>query len=154
MVLQELLPKLRAIRGETLGPGIDFLRRNVVTSTVALGAGVTGLIATAAVVRSKRRKAKATVKRKKAKSKRRGRKKTAAEIRAMRLRNLAKARRARKTGTKKRRIIRGPGLGRGEIKHSGKGTKGTKLVKFRTKSGKIVTFKVKGTSKRRRGFKK
>jgi len=43
-------------------------------------------------------------------------------------------------------------LNKWEIKHAGRGTKGVKLVKFRTAGGKLVTFRRKGTSKRRKGY--
>jgi len=54
-------------------------------------------------------------------------------------------RRSRIHKRSKRNIKRGRGLGTKEIHH---GHKGSKLVSFRTKSGKIVRFKVKGKSKR------
>lgn len=128
-------------------PVTDFIRGNPIVSTAAIGIGTTGLIAAAATfVKRKKAKKKVTVRKKV-----QARKKTKAQIKAQRLRNLAKARRAKK---RPRRIIRGRGLGRGEIKHSGRGTKGTKLVSFRTKDGKLVRFKTKGTSKRRKGFRK
>ncbi len=116
-------------------PTTDFIRGNPIVSTAAIGIGTTGLIAGAITAIRKRRKtkrAKAKVKKRKAPKKKNGR------------------RVKRKVG--KRRIIRGRGLGRGEIKHSGRGTKGTKFVSFTTKDGKRVRFKVKGTSKRRKGF--
>ena len=131
----------------------DFIRGNPLVSTAAVGIGTTGLVAAAVTTIRKRRKKK-KVSRRKSRMRTRVRrgKRSAASIRRMRLRNLAKARRAKRRG--KRRIIRGPGLGRGEIKHSGRGTKGTKRVSFVTASGKRVSFKVKGTSKRRRGFRR
>ncbi|HEC65384.1 MAG TPA: hypothetical protein ENI23_08820 [bacterium] len=146
MVFEELIPRVRESRvGQFFGPGIDFIRSNPIVSTASLGIGVAGLVATAAVIRKKRKKAKPAVKRKKRSITRRGRKKTKAEIKAARIRNLAKARRARKSGRGKRKIIRGPGLGTREIKHSGRGTKGKfKLVSFRNKkTGKMVRFKVR-----------
>ena len=156
MVLHEtLFPKIKAVPlfanvERIFQRTTDFIRGNVLVSTASVGAGITGLVAAAAIVKAvrKRKKRKAGVKRA---ARRRG-KKTKAQIKRTRLRNLAKARRARRTG--KRKIIRGQGLGRGEIKHSGKGTKGTKVVAFTTKGGIKVRFKVKGTSKRRRGFRR
>jgi len=113
-------------------PITDFIRGNPIVSTAAIGIGTTGLIAGAVTRIRKRRKTK--VKKRKKTKKKNGRRKR------------------RKVGT--RRIIRGRGLGRGEIKHSGRGTKGTKLVSFTTKTGQKVRFKVKGTSKRRKGFRR
>ena len=55
----------------------------------------------------------------------------------------------RKKSRKKRNI-----LNKWEIKHAGRGTKGVKLVKFKTSSGKTVSFRRKGTSKRRKGYQK
>jgi len=131
----------------------DFIRGNPLVSTAAIGIGTSGLIATVASVAKKRRKKKTTVKRKRSRKKtsvkRKRKKRTKAEIKRVRLKNLAKARRARKRGSKgkrsKRRIIRGPGLGSREIKHSGRSTKGKfKVVKFRDKkTGKIVRFKAR-----------
>jgi hypothetical protein len=127
----------------------DFIRGNPIVSTASVGAGVTGLIATAAIIKGLRRKKKAKKKGKrrvKKSVKRRGKKKTKAQIKAMRLRNLVKARRARrKGGRRKRKIIRGRGLGTREIRHSGKSTKGKfKLVSFRDKrTGKMVRFKAR-----------
>ena len=109
----------------------DFIRGNPIVSTAAIGIGTTGLVLGAKSVFTKRKKAK---KRKTTKRK-----------------SVSKRKRVKR---KKRRIIRGRGLGRGEIKHSGRGTKGTKFVSFTTKQGKRVRFKVKGTSKRRKGFRK
>lgn len=111
----------------------QFVRINPIVSGAAVGAGILAAgIAIRQVVRRRKAKRK-TIKRRKA-TKRNGRK--------------------RKSRVKRRRIIRGRGLGRGEIRHSGKGTRGTKLVSFRTKSGQLVKFKVKGTSKRRKGFRR
>jgi len=110
-------------------PVSDFVRGNPIVATAAVGAGFTGLAAVATtIIRKKRKKKKKAVRRK----------------RAVRKRGRVKKR--------KRRIIRGRGLGRGEIRHAGKGTKGVKLVSFTTKDGKRVKFRVKGTSKRRKGF--
>lgn len=56
-----------------------------------------------------------------------------------------KTRRARGRGRRRRRgrrIIRGRGIGRGEIRHSGKRTR-TKLVSFTTKKGQRVRFRVR-----------
>ena len=110
----------------------DFIRGNPIVSTALIGIGTTGLVIGAKSIITRRRKAK---------------KRKATRRKA----TTTKKRRKKRTGVK-RRIIRGRGLGRGEIKHSGKGTRGTKLVSFRTASGKLVRFKVKGTSKRRKGF--
>jgi hypothetical protein len=127
----------------------DFIRGNPIVSTISVGAGFTGLTALAATaisrVKKKRAAKKKATKRTTKKRKRSGKKKTAAQIKRTRLRNLAKARRARKTGGRKRRIIRGRGLGTHEIRHSGKSTKGKfKLVSFRDKrTGKMVRFKAR-----------
>jgi len=154
VVSAELIPRIRGSPivssiERIFQPITDFIRGNPIVSTASIGAGITGLIAGAAIIRKVRKKGKSAKKRKKKtkatrKTRRKG-KRTKAEVRAMRLRNLAKARRARKTGKKKRRIIRGPGLGFGEIKHSGRSTKGKmKLVSFRNKkTGKMVRFKVR-----------
>lgn len=149
MGIEDLIPKFRntpvfASAERIFQSSTDFIRGNPLVSTASIGAGFTGLVAVAAVV-GKRRKAskkrKTTKKRTtKRKSKKRSKKKTKTQIKAMRCRNLAKARKARKRG-----IIRGPGLGRREIKHSGRGTKGKhKVVSFRNKkTGKIVRFKAR-----------
>ena len=111
-------------------PLTDFIRGNPIVSTAAIGIGTTGLIAGAITTIRKRKKKKAKVKKRRVTIRKNGRKRKVS----------------------RRGIIRGRGLGRSEIKHSGKGTKGTRLVSFRTASGKLVRFKVKGTSKRRKGF--
>ena len=141
MVLEEFIPK--NVRTQILTsldritqPITDFIRGNPLVSTAAIGIGTTGIIAVAKTV-ARRKKRKKTVKRKR-RTKRKSKK--------------AKAKKRPKR--KKRRIIRGRGLGRGEIKHSGKGTRGTKRVTFTTKDGRRVSFKVKGTSKRRKGFRR
>jgi len=114
----------------------QFIRENPAITGATIGAtALGGLVAIQAVRVSKRRKKKVSRKKTRKKTGKRTRRKTT------------------KTG-KRRGIIRGRGLGRSEIKHSGKSTKGTKLVSFRTKSGKLVRFKRKGTSKRRKGFRK
>jgi len=115
-------------------PVTDFIRGNPIVSTAAIGIGTTGLLASA-ITAVRRRKKKGKVKKRKTTRRKNGRK------------------RVRKTKKGRRRIIRGRGLGRGEIKHSGRGTKGTKVVSFMAK-GKRVTFKIKGTSKRRKGFRR
>jgi len=157
VAFQSLIPKLRQTFERSnferiTQPITDFVRGNPIISGVSLGAGGSlATLAVAGVVRraaTRRKKKKSTTKRKtrkrKSPAKRRGKKKTQTQIRAMRLRNLAKARRARKTG-KRKGIIRGRGLGRREIKHSGKGTRGKfKVVSFRNKkTGKMVRFKTK-----------
>jgi hypothetical protein len=151
--LSQAIPKLRSTPlviniERILQPATDFVRGNPIVSTAIVGAGTTGLATAIAVTRRARssRKKRTTKKKstKKRKTTRTRKKRTKAEIKAMRLKNLAKARRARKKGSSKRRIIRGRGLGRGEIKHSGRGTKGKhKVVKFRGKDGKIVRFKAR-----------
>lgn len=115
--------------GSRLG---TFVKENPLLTGVGLAASVGGITAVTRVVK-RRRKAK--------------RKST-------RRRSKVTKSRSRRTSRRGRRIIRGRGLGRGEIRHSGKGTRGTKVVRFRTKQGKMVSFKVKGTSKRRKGFRK
>lgn len=157
MVLEQLIPKARqtAIIAQIeriTQPVTDFIRGNPIVSTAAIGIGTTGLITGISAITRRKKKKKVTKRKvsRRARPKKR-KKKTKAQIKRQRLRNLAKARKARGKG---RRIIKGGGLGRGEIKHSGRGTRGTKLVSFRTSSGKIVRFKTKGTSKRRRGFRK
>lgn len=117
-------------------PITDFIRGNPLVSTAAVGIGTTGLIAGATTIVRR-------AKRKKPKKRTTGKRKTA-----------RKTKKRKQPKRKKRRIIRGRGLGRSEIKHSGKGSKGTKVVSFRTKEGKLVRFKTKGTSKRRKGFKR
>lgn len=156
--VQTALEKLPKVRGlpifssieRILQPATDFIRGNLLVSTASVGAGVTGLIAGAAIVRARRKKAKKKKKAPKRKKivkrkPRKRKKKTKAEIKRQRLRNLAKARRARKKVSRKRRIIRGPGLGTREIRHSGKSTKGKfKVVSFRDKrTGKMVRFKAR-----------
>lgn len=125
-------------------PITDFIRGNPILSTAAVGIGTTGLVVGAAAISRKKRK-KTTKTRRKKSVKRSRKKKTQAEIKRQRLRNLAKARRARRTGKRKRRVIRGRGLGTHEIRHSGKSTKGKfKLVQFRDKrTGKMVRFKAR-----------
>lgn len=135
IVLEQLIPK--STRTDILTsldritqPITDFIRGNPIVSTAVIGIGTTGLVTgAAAVVRRKARKKK-------------------------KKKSVKKKRRAKSTKKRKRKIIRGKGLGRSEIKHSGKGTRGTKFVSFTTKSGQKVRFKVKGTSKRRRGFRR
>jgi len=117
-------------------PLTDFIRGNPLVSTAAVGIGTTGIVTLASAV-ARRKKGK-----KKSRRKKTTRRKT------------KKTKKRKQPKRKKRRIIRGRGLGRGEIKHSGKGTKGTKRVSFITKDGRRVSFKVKGTSKRRRGFRR
>ena len=141
MVFENLIPK--NVRTQVLTtldritqPITDFIRGNPLVSTAAVGIGTTGLVTLAATVIGRKKRKKAIKRRRVARAKPRKRKK------------------AKRIKRKKRRIIRGRGLGRGEIRHSGKGTKGTKLVSFRTKEGKLVRFKVKGTSRRRKGFRK
>lgn len=135
-----------------LQPTTDFIRGNPIVSTAAVGAGVTGLVAGAAVIRrrskkTKKKKAKKTTKR--STKKRTRKKRSKAELKRIRLKNLAKARRARKSGKRrsksKRKIIRGRGLGSKEIRHSGRSTKGKfKIVQFRDKkTGKMVRFKAR-----------
>lgn len=143
MVLQQLIPSTISQlipKGKTAiltqieritQPVADFIRGNPLVSTAAVGIGTTGLVTAVSAI-TRRKKAK----KKKRKPKKKGK------------------RRAKKVKRRKRRIIRGRGLGRGEIKHSGRGTKGTKRVSFTTKDGRRVSFKVKGTSKRRKGFRR
>jgi len=136
-----------------LQPVTDFIRGNPIVSTAVVGAGVTGLTAAVAVVRRRKKAKKKTTKKKvkrrrttRKKTTRKRKKKTKAQIKRIRLKNLAKARRARKSGRRStRKIIRGRGLGRGEIKHSGKSTRGKfKVVSFRDKrTGKMVRFKAR-----------
>lgn len=151
--LKQVIPKARGVPivaniERILQPVTDFIRGNPIVSTAIVGAGTTGLVVAVAGIKRARKAPKK--KRKKAKKKaapkrRKSRKKkTKAQIKRQRLRNLKKARRARKKG-KRRRIVRGRGLGTHEIKHSGKSTKGKfKLVKFRDKrTGKMVSFKAR-----------
>ena len=105
----------------------SFIRQNPIVSGAVLGGSVLagGLVAQTIRKGVRRRKARVTTRKRKV--------------------------------TRKRRVhrhkIRGRGLGHGEIKHSGRGTTGTRIVSFRNKkTGKMVRFKVKGTSKRRKGF--
>tara|TARA_Y100000310_G_C20677257_1_gene813797 strand:+ start:826 stop:1269 length:444 start_codon:yes stop_codon:yes gene_type:complete len=147
VVLQDFIPKgkfpssIVTTLERITSPVTDFVRGNPIVSTAAVGIGTTGLLGIAAVGR----RAATRKKRKKAKKRTTTRKRK-------KVRKAPRCCVRRKK--KKRKIIRGRGLGRGEIKHSGKGTKGTKLVSFRTKDGKIVRFKTKGSSKRRKGYKK
>ncbi len=152
VALQDFIPNIRnapifSSAERIFQSTTDFIRGNPIVSTASVGAGITGLvIGAAAIVRRRKARKKTSKTRKRSKKrkapKRRG-KRSKASIKAQRLRNLAKARRARRKG--KRRIIRGPGLGTHEIKHSGKSTKGKmKLVSFRNKkTGKMVRFKVR-----------
>lgn len=150
--ITDAVPKVRAVPiianiERILQPVTDFIRGNPIVSTAIVGAGTTGLIAGAAIIRKRRKAPKKKAKRKKVpkrkKKARRRKKKTKAQLRNMRLKNLAKARRARRKG--KKRIIRGRGLGTHEIRHSGRSTKGKfKVVKFKDKrTGKIVRFKAR-----------
>ena len=130
-------------------PVTDFIRGNPILSTAAVGIGTTGLIAGITAIRKRRKAPKRKAKRKKAPKRRvkrvgkrrRPKKRTKAELREFRCRCLAKARRSRK----KKHIIRGRGLGRDEIRHSGRSTKGKmRVVSFRNKkTGKMVRFKVR-----------
>lgn len=127
MSLNNLIPTLRAsplvINAERIfGKVTDFIRGNPIVSTAAIGAGVTGLIATAAIIKAKKKKKSAKKKSAKKKSTRRKTRKR-------------KSTRKRAKCRRKHRII----------KHSGKGTKGKfKLVKFRDKrTGKMVSFKAR-----------
>ncbi len=142
----ELVQKVslgKDVVSQSIGAGSEFVRKNPVTSAVGVAGGVLAGGTIIQIARKKRKAGRKTKAKRKA-VRRPTKKKTKTQIRAMRLRNLSKA----------RRIKRGRGLGRGEIKHSGKGTKGTKRVSFITKGGKRVSFKIKGTSKRRKGFRK
>lgn len=109
---------------------IGFVKSNPITAG-SIGIGATALAAGVARVSKRRRSSK----KKKSKAKTRKR----------------KPRRSHTHRRAKRRIVRGRGLGRGEIHH---GHKGNKLVSFRTKSGKIVRFKVKGKSRTHLGRKR
>ena len=156
MVFHSLIPKISKANIESsferiTQPVTDFIRGNPIVAGIVLGAG--GSLSTLAVAsvikrvvtRKKRKKTKKTTTRKRVgKRRKRSRERSKADIRQVRLRNLAKARRVRKRGGR-RRMIRGPGLGKHEIRHSGKSTKGKfKVVQFRDKrTGKIVRFKAK-----------
>lgn len=128
--LTQFIPKIRgtpivANIERILQPVTDFVRGNPIVSTAIVGAGTTGLVAATAVIRGASKKRKSTKKKTK-------RKKS------------TKKRRTKRRGKRgKRKIIRGPGLGTREIKHSGRGTKGKfKIVSFRNKkTGKMVRFK-------------
>lgn len=130
--LSALIPKIRgspivANIERILQPVTDFIRGNPIVSTAIVGAGTTGLVAAAAVIR---RPSRSTKKKTKKKTTRKSSKKRRTSKR-------------KKRG--KKRIIRGRGLGTHEIRHSGKRTKGKfKVVSFRNKkTGKIVRFKAK-----------
>lgn len=139
---KELIGKLRgrfANFGSTLGnigsQAGSFVKDNPLLTGLGLG-GIAGLGLLG--IRSARRRKSAK--------------------RKTRRRSTKRSTRGRITGRgvrrpRRRAVIRGRGLGSREIKHSGSGTRGTKLVSFKTKDGRTVRFKVKGTSKRRRGFK-
>jgi len=160
VVRDTFIPRIRKAIDETnferiTQPVTDFIRGNPIVSGVVLGSGAAlSTLATASIVKRvvSRKKRKKTKKRPTAKRKRkvtgkrrkRSRKRSKADLRKLRLRNLAKARRVRKRGGR-RKIIRGPGLGTREIRHSGKSTKGKfKVVSFRDKrTGKLVRFKAK-----------
>ena len=120
---------LESLRAQ-LGILVERVKGFVADKPIGTGAaalGAAALIATPfAISRIKRRKKNGKRRRKTKKT--RGRK--------------AKSR-GHKRG--KRAIVRGRGLGSREIHH---GHKGSKLVSFRTKDGKLVRFKVKGTSRR------
>lgn len=76
--------------------------------------------------------------RKKSNGKKRGRRKKASSRR----------RRGSHRRSKSRRIVRGRGLGFSEIHH---GHRGSKMVSFRTKDGKLVRFRTKGSQKKHLG---
>ena len=157
MVFASIIPKLKQTFTKTnferiTQPVTDFIRGNPIISGVALGTGGSlSTLAVAGVVKrrtARKKKKKSTKKRSKrrapTKRRRRTKKRTQAQIRAMRLRNLKKARASRRGG-KRRRVIRGRGLGTHEIKHSGRSTKGKmRVVSFRNKkTGKMVRFKTR-----------
>lgn len=135
MVLQDLIPRVKNVPlfanvERIFQSTTDFIRGNLLVSTASIGAGVTGLVAAAAVVRARKKRKKKRVVRKR-KVRRKARKRKPARV--------------RKRKRKKRRVIRGRGLGTHEIKHSGKSTKGKfKLVSFKDKkTGKMVRFKAR-----------
>lgn len=141
MVTSQLLQAIPKIRGSSvvinieriLQPVTDFIRGNPIVSTAIIGAGTTGLVTAVAVARRAIKSRKKKSSKKKAKK---GRKRS----------KVGRPRKTKKRLSKgKRKIIRGPGLGTREIKHSGKNTKGKfKVVSFRNKkTGKMVRFKVR-----------
>lgn len=135
MVILEQLAKIGSGLKTGASNVTQFIRESPVTSGVALGGSVlAGGLIVRQITRRKKSTRKATRKKAAVRKKRSRKKKT-------------------RSSKKKRRIIRGRGLGRSEIKHSGRGTTGTKVVRFRNKkTGEMVSFKVRGTSKRRKGF--
>jgi len=130
MVLLQSLTKLKS-QLVALAPKqlTEFIRESPIVSGAALGG--TALIGGSLIASSIRKRRKVT---RKSKTTRR------------------RSKRTKRKSKSRRGVIRGRGLGRSEIRHSGRGTKGTKRVSFVTASGKRVSFKVKGTSKRRKGF--
>ncbi len=123
--IQALFPKFKSFSQ----PITDFIRTNPLLSGAALGIVGTTVIASATTFVRRRKAKKKTTKRKTTRK---------------RKTNKRKSKTIRRSG-KKRKIIRGRGLGTREIKHSGKSTKGKfKLVKFRDKrTGKMVSFKAR-----------
>lgn len=133
-----LLQEIRSRGTKALQTGLnestDFIRGNPITSGAV--AGGVGIFATQRIISSirKKRKKKTTTKRRRKTTKR----KTTSRV----------GKRRRST---KRKIIRGRGLGSHEVHH---GRRKTKLVSFKTKHGKTVRFKVRGSGfKHRRGYK-
>ena len=121
---------------EISGTISEFIRTNPIITGAAFGGSVLGGLGLVQLVRRVRRRTTKPRKRRKTTRKRKARPGV------------------RRVRSRKRKIIRGRGLGTHEIRHSGKSTKGKfKLVSFRDKrTGKMVRFKahIKPTKRRRR----